>query len=120
MYTKIQKNMYLLKILMTFVHDYAMYTIDAILKIITSVKVSISNPTLEIQRLEYDSRKIRQGEFSLFFALRNFRDGHLFVNDAYLRGVRNFVVSDPTFAIDNYSDVNFIWVYVTLCSYHDL
>ncbi len=97
-----------------------MYKIGSILEVIKSVKVSISNPTLEIQRLEYDSRKIRQGEFSLFFALRNFRDGHLFVNDAYLRGVRNFVVSDPTFAIDNYSDVNFIWVDDTLRALQDL
>ncbi len=105
---------------MTFVGNYAMYTIGSILEAITAVKVSISNPRLEVQRLEYDSRKIRQGEFSLFFALKNLRDGHTFINDAYHKGVRNFVISDLDIRVDNYSEANFVWVEDTLQSLQQL
>ncbi|NGM61830.1 bifunctional UDP-N-acetylmuramoyl-tripeptide:D-alanyl-D-alanine ligase/alanine racemase [Sphingobacterium sp. SGG-5] len=97
-----------------------MYTIDAILKIITSVKVSISNPALEVQRLEYDSRKIRQGELSLFFALKNIRDGHHFIDDAYHKGVRNFIISDPVVFTDKYPDANFISVEDTMRALQEL
>lgn len=91
-----------------------MYTISSILEVLSSVKTSIFNPTSEIQTLEYDSRKIRQGETSLFFALAGVRDGHLFVADAYRHGVRNFVLSKTDLDVGQYTDCNFIWVRDTL------
>ncbi len=97
-----------------------MYTTGSILEVLTSVKVSISNPHLEIQNLEYDSRKIRQGEQSLFFALKGLRDGHLFIEDAYRKHVRNFIISDRSFIIDPYAEANFIWVEDTLCALQEL
>ena len=97
-----------------------MYTTGSILEAITSIKVSVSNPRLEIRTLEYDSRKIRQGAYSLFFALQNVRDGHRFIADAYRKGVRNFVVSDPDFCIDPYAEANFIWVEDTMAALQEL
>lgn len=47
-----------------------------------------------ITHVTYDTRKIIAGESSLFFALEgSFRDGHDFLESAYEKGVRHFVVS---------------------------
>lgn len=97
-----------------------MYTTSSILEVLTSVKVSVSDPKSEIQQLEYDSRKVRQGEKSLFFALKGLRDGHLFIEDAYRKGVRNFVVSDRGLDADTYVGANFIWVEDTLVALQKL
>src|SRR5690606_10091524 len=49
-----------------------------------------------IVHIEIDSRRIRQGEGTLFVALRSpRRDGMDFVADAYAKGVRNFLLSRP-------------------------
>jgi len=47
-----------------------------------------------IEDLSIDSRKIDKPLNSLFIALRSsLRDGHTFINDAYEKGVRNFLIS---------------------------
>ncbi len=47
-----------------------------------------------IHSVAFDSRRITHGKHVLFFALEGvFRDGHDFIEDAYNRGVRHFVVS---------------------------
>ena len=49
-----------------------------------------------ITNVSYDTRKIHSGASSLFFALNgSFRDGHSFIEAAYQKGVRHFVVSKP-------------------------
>lgn len=54
-----------------------------------------SNSSSEIHSIEYDSRKIINGKHVLFFALNGaFRNGHQFIDDAYNKGVRHFVVSN--------------------------
>lgn len=61
-----------------------------------------------------DSRKINKPELSLFVAIKTkVRDGHTFIGDAYEKGVRNFLVSEP---IDTglYEGANFIQVKDTL------
>jgi len=56
--------------------------------------VEIKNHSAVIQSIEYDSRRIINGENVLFFALKGaFRNGHDFIDDAYSKGVRHFVVS---------------------------
>ncbi|MGB0914679.1 MAG: alanine racemase [Crocinitomicaceae bacterium] len=48
----------------------------------------------QIRSIAFDTRKIIQGENTLFFALTGvFRDGHDFIQSAYDKGVRSFVVS---------------------------
>jgi Alr-MurF fusion protein len=49
----------------------------------------------EIAHLLYDSRRIQQPSNSLFFALKTgHNNGHLYLQDAYEKGVRAFVVSE--------------------------
>lgn len=48
-----------------------------------------------ITHVIYDSRKIQQAEGALFFALKgSFRDGMSFIEDAYRKGIRKFVVTE--------------------------
>jgi alanine racemase len=63
-----------------------------------------------IEQLLTDSRRLVFPETSLFFALYGpRRDGHAYIQDLYLRGVRNFIIYhslDPK----DYPDANFILV----------
>jgi len=48
-----------------------------------------------IDKVVYDSRKIATSEGQAFFALKgDFRDGNDFLNDAYRKGIRIFVISE--------------------------
>lgn len=48
-----------------------------------------------IHSVAFDSRRVSSGDGVIFFALKGvFRDGHEFIQDAYERGVRHFVVSE--------------------------
>ncbi len=50
----------------------------------------------EIAELAIDSRSLEQPANALFIALRTpLRDGHIFLQDAWQKGVRNFLVSQP-------------------------
>lgn len=52
------------------------------------------NNAATIEELSIDSRSIEKPENALFIALKtNLRDGHLFVSNAWQKGVRNFLVS---------------------------
>src|SRR5690606_7302826 len=70
----------------------------------------VADYSQQITELVYDSRKVNQPEQSLFFALTAARDGHDFVNDAYQRGVRSFVVSRSVAFLESVSDVNVLLV----------
>lgn len=87
-----------------------MYTLASILSDIPYIKIATSDPDMPILSLAYDSRKIRSGSESLFFALKNIRDGHEFIADAYQKGVRSFVISRIDFDIATFPNANFIWV----------
>lgn len=61
---------------------------------ISSLFSQTSSSEVVITNVSYDTRKIISGESSLFFALNGaFRDGHAFIEEAYQKGVRHFVVS---------------------------
>lgn len=54
---------------------------------------SLSKPDSSIESVAYDSRKIINGENTLFFALNGeLRNGHQYIEDAYRKNVRLFVV----------------------------
>ncbi|MDG1331486.1 MAG: alanine racemase [Crocinitomicaceae bacterium] len=62
---------------------------------ISSLFSQTAHSDFVITNVSYDTRKINSGESSLFFALNgSFRDGHAFIEDAYSKGVRHFVVSE--------------------------
>lgn len=53
-----------------------------------------SSDSSPIRSVSFDTRKITNGDHTLFFALAGvFRDGHQFIELAYKKGVRHFVVS---------------------------
>ena len=50
-----------------------------------------------VRELVMDSRKVAFPETSLFFALKGQRrDGHLFIEEAFKKGIRNFIISDKS------------------------
>ena len=60
-------------------------------------RVELPKSTLTIESVAFDTRKIINGSNTLFFALKGeFRDGHEYINEAYRKGVRTFVVSKST------------------------
>lgn len=91
-----------------------MYKITQLLGNITYLEALLSADDATIIDLVYDTRKVYNGGNALFFALINQRDGHDYIEEAYAKGVRNFVVSKKELQIKAYSDCNFIWVGDTL------
>lgn len=71
-----------------------MYSIETICKAVEGEFLQQhGNDTID--SLVYDSRRILQAQAALFFALRTgHNDGHRYLQDAYKKGVRNFVVSE--------------------------
>jgi len=69
-----------------------MYTIKKIAQVVQAINVKSTDLQVVIEDLIYDSRKISRPKQALFFALKGRRDGHQFVREAYIKGVRNFMV----------------------------
>ncbi|HXH19917.1 MAG TPA: bifunctional UDP-N-acetylmuramoyl-tripeptide:D-alanyl-D-alanine ligase/alanine racemase [Chitinophagales bacterium] len=87
-----------------------MYSIRQIAAAVKGSLIKFSSEAL-ITRLAFDSRKIIEPDTSLFFAIRGKRhDGHLFLNELYQKGVRNFVVTNPEVIKDELPEANIIKV----------
>lgn len=97
-----------------------LYTLTSIVSYIQNQHHILHDATREIYELAYDSRKVRNAESSLFFALKNVRDGHTFISDAYHKGVRAFVVSQPDIDTALYPEASFIWVDNVLAALQEL
>jgi Alr-MurF fusion protein len=55
-----------------------------------------------IQSIAYDTRKILNASNCVFFALKGeFRDGHVYIKNAYDLGIHTFVISDKKFIENN-------------------
>ena len=62
-----------------------------------------------VDAIAYDSRKIGDPINTVFFALKGENgNGHHFIQSAYIKGIRVFVVSEPI--VDTYPDAQFIVV----------
>src|ERR1043165_6918388 len=95
------------------------YTVEKVCSIVNGELLQLNHDDV-IEYLLLDSRKINSPATSLFFALKGpRRDGHIFIAEAYDKGVRNFVVSEK---IDEtaYPDANFILVDDTLIALQQL
>jgi len=69
-----------------------------------------------ITHLCIDSRTLVDAEHTLFIALKGeTRDGHDFIEDAYTKGIRCFLISHPS-AAERFSDAAFILVQDTLAA----
>ncbi|HMH20232.1 MAG TPA: alanine racemase [Puia sp.] len=74
-----------------------------------------------VQYLLLDSRRLIFPETSLFFALvTSRRDGHVFLEDLYMRGVRNFVVSQDPRPASSLPDANIVLVKDSLAGLQQL
>jgi Alr-MurF fusion protein len=72
------------------------HSIETICGIIKGKWQTATNTQAIISHLVYDSRNIEFPQSSVFFALKtNHADGHRFLDDAYKKGIRNFIVSSP-------------------------
>ena len=81
-----------------------------------NLKSSDKNESV-ITTLLTDSRKLSHPKETLFFALKTkTNDGHNFVNELYLQGVRNFVISTKLPIWNKLTDANFLVVKNTLAA----
>ena len=71
------------------------------------------NGSSTITQVCIDTRQISSANQSLFFCLVARNDGHQFIENAYQKGIRNFVVSTKI-DTEKYPDANFILVDNTL------
>lgn len=85
-----------------------MYNILKISEILHADSI-ISNANEEIEHILTDSRKVIHTQKSLFFAIVGQRhNGHKFIKELYTKGVRNFVISDKSFAVPENCNVLFV------------
>jgi alanine racemase len=80
------------------------------ISLILNAQAFIKDEYSTIRTLLTDSRKLNDPLNALFFALKGRRNAHDFIPDVYKKGVRNFVISDSDFPIDNFPDANFFLV----------
>ncbi|MCU7548452.1 bifunctional UDP-N-acetylmuramoyl-tripeptide:D-alanyl-D-alanine ligase/alanine racemase [Chitinophagaceae bacterium LB-8] len=71
-----------------------MYPINTICDVVKGKPLQLFSD-VEITELVYDSRKVQSPASALFFALKTSHgNGHLFLQDAYKTGIRNFIVEE--------------------------
>ena len=89
------------------------YTTDDICTILKGIFIQ-KKPSAPVEYIVFDSRKVYFPSASVFFAIiGERRDGHLYIEDLYQKGVRVFVVSEQP-DVDLYTDATFIKVQDTL------
>ena len=66
---------------------------------------------MEVLTISIDSRQIVDVEGCLFFAIKGVRhDGHRYLKDLYLKGVRQFVISSPDIDLSGFSGAGILRV----------
>jgi len=96
------------------------YTIENIAQILNGKFFQNPNPHTGVEHLLIDSRQVAFAHSSLFFALESGRrDGHSFIQDAYEKGVRNFIIS-KNISFSDFPEGNFIMVGNTLQALQEL
>ena len=82
-------------------------------------KIKTSTVDINIDAVVYDSRRITSGQNKVFFALKGaFRSGMSFINEAYDKGVRVFVLPEKT--DQQKEDAVYIYVSDTLSALMEL
>src|SRR4051812_15068491 len=74
-----------------------MNNIEQLRKWCNGVWLAKANSDASIEELAIDSRNIENATATLFIPIKTtLRDGHNYLHDAWQKGVRNFLVSEPT------------------------
>lgn len=88
-----------------------MLTIHDVAHIIHPVNLLIREKQSLIAHLCFDSRRLSTPSKTLFFAIKTERnDGHLYIDELYQKGVRNFVITEPAENYNRYIEGNFLQV----------
>jgi alanine racemase len=70
-----------------------------------------TSPKTIIRELLIDSRKAKNLPNQLFIAIKGVRhNGHLFIDELYRKGLRNFLISEEHFNVSQYPEANFLLV----------
>ena len=99
------------------------YSIEQIAEIIDAEFLINEKSGTAIEHLLLDSRKLLFPASSLFFAMGGPRkNGHSFIKDLYTKGVRDFVISEPSGleTLEMYPGSNFLLVNDVLPALHSL
>lgn len=92
-----------------------MYSIGKIAEIISATWIRTGSPSAAVHTLVYDSRRMQQADAALFVALiGSGRDGHAFIQDAYEKGARLFLISAHDSWLPSDPSVTVLWVPNTL------
>ena len=96
------------------------YSLSEISSVISGQSSNFANNPF-IDEIQFDSRKTPLNQNStLFFALKGSqRDGHLYISEAYKKGIRSFIISSG-FDEKQYAEANFIIVENTLSALQKL
>jgi alanine racemase len=88
--------------------SHAIFSIQQVADILSARSSSEFQPA-RISKLVIDSRSVIDPEESLFFAMSAQRNGHDFLRDAYVSGIRNFVISEEKY-LGAFADANLLLV----------
>ncbi len=81
----------------------------------------IGNPEQVVSEILTDSRSIVSSDLSIFFAIKGDRhDGHNYIPDLYVRGIKNFVITDYIHKYSEFEDANFVIVDDSMRALHKL
>lgn len=87
------------------------YEAELISEVVGGKLIQKSATAYLIKQLLIDSRKLLNSSETLFFALvTNRNNGHKYIKDLYQQGVRNFIISDEHFKVEDFFGSNFILV----------
>jgi alanine racemase len=79
------------------------------------------NENVNFSSVSIDTRTITEGNDTLFVALTSNRnDGHKYLREAYLKGVRAFLISNREILHDSYPEAGFLVVKDTLKAFQEL
>ena len=95
------------------------YSLEEIKEVIQA-EGNIPHPEYSIRTLAYDSRKLVDVKYALFFALSGRRNGDFYIKEAYLEGLRSFVVHKNYTGASQFPDANFLFVNDTLKALQEL
>lgn len=84
-----------------------------IIKVTKASAIGLKEATIHIDHLQIDSRRINNPDYTLFVALKGARNGHVFLSDAYQKGIRCFLISEEVDLIQ-FPEATFLLVENTL------
>lgn len=86
------------------------YTGEQLQSLLPCRASQLHSPQAVVTAVVFDSRQVLENDKSIFVAIKTEKnDGHFFVEDAYKKGIRNFIVESSE-KVEPFSDVNFFVV----------